>query len=95
MAKKIDNFLDGEGKIKQIPSKQAMKDLLYRYLAEKFAYDIEYTEKEVNGIIDKWHTFNDYFILRRELIDGAWLMRLPDGSKYWKNKEKLEALREE
>ncbi len=89
MAKGIDNFLDSDGKLKQMPAKEAMRLLAYDYLAGKFENDVQYTEYEVNGIISSWHTFADYFLLRRGLVDSGWLIRLPDGSKYWKNKEKL------
>jgi len=92
MAKSIKPFLDENGKIKQIPTKQSTRDLVYAYLAEKFALDFEYSESEVNSIVDQWHTFNDYFVLRRGLVDSGWLKRLPDGSKYWKNQDKDEAI---
>ncbi len=54
------------------------------YLAEKFEVNRDYTEKEVNCICDEWHTFSDYFILRRELVDNGLLCREPSGSRYWK-----------
>ena len=88
MAKSIDNFLDSNGKLKQLPAKQAMRMLAYDYLVENFENDVEYSEHEVNAIISSWHTFDDYFSLRRGLVDGGYLKRLPDGSKYWKNKGK-------
>ncbi|MDD2402137.1 MAG: DUF2087 domain-containing protein [Clostridia bacterium] len=88
MRKKIDNFLDENGKLKQLPAKYTIKLLAYDYLASKFENHVEYTEQEVNAIISSWHTFGDYFTLRRGLVDSGWLMRLMDGSKYWKNKEK-------
>ena len=88
MTKKIDNFLDENGKLKQLPAKYTMRLLAYDYLASKFEKDVEYTEQEVNAIISSWHLFGDYFTLRRGLVDSGWLMRLTDGSKYWKNKEK-------
>lgn len=40
----------------------------------------------MNALIGEWHTFGDYFILRRELIDAELLKRLPNGSKYWREK---------
>ncbi len=89
MAKNINNFLDADGKLKQMPSKVAMEELAYAYLAEKFEAGVIYTEPEVNIIISEWHTFNDYFLLRRGLVESGWLKRLPDGSKYWKNKERM------
>jgi len=81
---KIDKFLDTEGRIKQLPSKGMTKQELLTYLASKFDFDIDYTEKKVNEIIKTWHTFDDYFLLRRELIDYRFLCRTIDGSRYWK-----------
>jgi len=81
---KIDKFLDTEGRIKQLPSKGLVKKALLAYLASKFNVDIDYTEKEVNEIIKSWHTFDDYFLLRRELIDFKFMCRTIDGSRYWK-----------
>ncbi len=80
----IDPFLDKEGKIVHLPAKWEKKKEVLLYLSEKFLEDREYTEKEVNVIIDCWHTFGDYFLLRRELIDAHFLSRTWDGKKYWK-----------
>jgi Uncharacterized protein conserved in bacteria len=86
--KKITQFLNEEGKIKQIPSKNAKKILVYEYLIQKFDYDQDYSEKAVNLIITSWHTFGDCVLLRRGLVENGFLCRLPDGSNYWRNKEK-------
>jgi hypothetical protein len=85
-------FLDDEGRIKQLPVRGEAKQAVLAYLAEKFFCDRDYTQKEVNAIISDWHTFGDYFLLRRELIDAALLGRERDGSRYWK--EKTEELSE-
>ncbi|HBE85508.1 MAG TPA: hypothetical protein DDW53_08830 [Lachnoclostridium sp.] len=86
---KIDKFLDNQGKITQLPQKQSIRAATLCYLAEKFESNRNYTEKEVNSICEAWHTFGDYFILRRELIDYGLLCREPDGSRYWKPKNDL------
>jgi hypothetical protein len=86
---KIDKFLDDHGKITQLPQKQAIRAATLRYLTEKFESNRNYTEKEVNSICEEWHTFGDYFILRRELIDNGLLCREPNGSRYWKPKTDL------
>ena len=86
----IERFLDEEGKLKQLPSKKAVRDIAYAYLAEKFEFDRDYTEHEVNAILSSWHTFQDYFVLRRGLIESGWLQRMKDGSRYWRNPEKQE-----
>lgn len=76
-------FLDGE-QIKQLPVKQTHRLYVLQYLATKFETGKDYTEAQVNAIIDEWHTFGDYFILRRALVDSGLLKRLPNGSKYWR-----------
>lgn len=80
----IDRFLDESGRIIQLPRKQAPRLAVLEYLAEKFAQGRDYSEKEINQICDSWHTFNDHFILRRELVESGYLARERDGSRYWR-----------
>jgi hypothetical protein len=79
----ISPFVNKEGKIVQIPVPLRKKTAVLAYLAEKFEENKMYSEKEVNKIIDCWHTFGDYFILRRLLVDYNFLGRKPDGTAYW------------
>ena len=61
------------------------------YLNTKFEEGKEYSEKEVNELIDKWHNFKDYALLRREMFDHYLLERTKDGKKYWiENRKKIE-----
>lgn len=83
----LERFLDEEGMIKQLPSKKEARLIVLAYLAEKFEAGKDYTEKQVNAIIDSWHTFGDYFLLRRELIDSGLMKRMSDGSRYWKEEQ--------
>lgn len=79
----ISIFLDNAGKIAQVPVRDRTKIPVLAYLAGKLEEDRIYSEKEVNEIINAWHNFRDYFILRRLLIDYKFLERTPDGAKYW------------
>lgn len=79
----IDVFLDDNGRVKQLPSPNRTKIPVLDYLAGKFEKGRDYTEKEVNAVINEWHTFGDYFIMRRSLIDYGFLDRTPDGARYW------------
>ena len=54
------------------------------YLSEHFEKDRIYEEWEVNAVCGEWHTFGDYFLLRRELVESGLLCRKRDGSAYWK-----------
>lgn len=80
----ITRFLDNESKIKILPVKKEARIAVLKYLATKFDFGRDYTEKDINRIIDSWHTFGDYFLLRRELVDAHFLSREMDGSRYWK-----------
>lgn len=80
----ISRFLDERGKITQLSQKRNFRVATLCYLSEKFEDNQNYTEKEVNSICDEWHTFGDFFILRRELIDNGLLCRESNGSRYWK-----------
>lgn len=80
----IERFLDEDSKIKIWPAKRDMKHEVLTYLSEKFETGVHYTEKEVNDIIKNWHTFGDFFLLRRGMIDLKLLSRSKDGREYWK-----------
>ena len=81
---KFENFLDEKGRVIKWPAKHSLKIEVVKYIAEKFESDRVYTEKEVNNLIDQWHTYGDYFMLRRGMIEYKLLSRTRDGSKYWK-----------
>lgn len=83
----INRFLDDKGRIKIWPVKKVMKEEILKYLSTKFEFDRIYKEKEVNAIINQWHSFNDYFLLRRGMIECKFLYRTRDGSKYWREKQ--------
>lgn len=80
----IKSFLDDKNRVKSWPSKKAKKIEVLKYIASKFEVDRVYAEKEVNSIIDQWHTFQDYFMLRRGMIDYKLLGRTRNGSEYWR-----------
>ncbi len=66
----------------QFPVKRAMQQEALSYLAEKFRPEVEYSEKEVNELLNSWHTFRDPATLRRALYDGRFLDRDPYGRRY-------------
>ena len=64
--------------------KPSDKKIVINLLSNKFNGEIKYSEKEVNEILDRHHSFNDIALLRRELISRKCLSRKDDGSEYWK-----------
>ena len=79
----IKNFLDENGRLKSFPAKRAKKIPALVYLAGKFEPGRSYTEREVNDLLDQWHTFHDPATLRRELYDYRFIDREPSGRTYW------------
>lgn len=79
----LKQFLDADGRLTKYPAKQKPKLMALFYLADKFEADRIYTEKEVNAILNEWHTFGDHSMLRRDLYDRHFLGRERDCSRYW------------
>jgi hypothetical protein len=83
-ADEIRRYLDREGRVRVYPSKQKMKRQVLAYLASKFEPAREYTEREVNELLRRHHTFDDWALLRRDLFDNGLLDRASDGARYWR-----------
>jgi hypothetical protein len=79
----LKNYLDTIGRLKIYPSKKKYKIFALMFLSGKFQKDVIYTERDVNEILDNYHTFNDKCLLRRELFNNKFLGRSKDCSKYW------------
>ena len=81
----IQNALINEfDEIIRWPKKQFDKTYIIKFLSSKFECGIQYSEKDVNVIINRYHSFNDVPLLRRELISRQYLARKDDRSEYWK-----------
>jgi hypothetical protein len=78
----VNRFINSEGQITNWPSKAAHKEAVIEYLVTKFEDDRVYSEKEVNEIIKQWHTFVDWLLLRRELVDRGYMQRSVGGYEY-------------
>ena len=89
----LKNFLLPDGSIKAIPSQLKKAQLIYRHLAQQFEPGKQYSEKEVNAILEKYN--EDYASLRRALIEEKLLAREGGGGKYWRNLEGQTMLKKE
>ncbi|MFA6366567.1 MAG: DUF2087 domain-containing protein [Candidatus Hydrogenedentales bacterium] len=79
-------YLKSDGSLLRIPRKEKEKLVILRRIAERFAADRLYGQKEVDAILIQADA--DYAALRRYLIDYRFLEREPDGSAYWVKGEK-------
>ena len=77
-------FLDSDGRLTQMPAKHKKKLIALWYLAEKIESGQQYTEQEINGLLNEWTLFHDPATLRRELYNKLLLNRTPDCNRYWK-----------
>ena len=81
LAKK--HIIDKDGKIIRWAKKQKDQNLILQYIKNKFTADILYSEPEINQTIKDSITFDDYVLIRRELIEKHYLNRSDDCKKYW------------
>ena len=80
----LKNYLDNESRLISWPSKRTLQLLALDYLVTKFEVGLVYSEKEVNALLNSWHTFGDPALLRRELYERGLLNRHKDGTEYWR-----------
>jgi len=83
--KVLKNFLNADGTLKQIPLVGNKLLIILNFIVDAFAFDTNYTEKEVNAILRRFHV--DTAALRRYLVDHRLMRRESDGTKYWRVKE--------
>jgi hypothetical protein len=83
--KVLKNYLNADGTLKQIPPARNRLLIILNFIVDAFAFDTNYTEKEVNTILRRFHL--DTAALRRYLVDNGLMAREGDGSRYWRVKE--------
>ncbi|MCA0458663.1 MAG: metalloregulator ArsR/SmtB family transcription factor [Chloroflexi bacterium] len=79
--KKILRDYTRDGKLVQMPVKDAKALVILRWLVTKFEQGKQYTEKQINTILGEAH--EDYATLRRTLVDYGYMRRERGGSVYW------------
>ena len=78
----LTSCLEPDGTIKHLPSQPTQLKVILNYLVQAFTPGLDYTEKEVNTIIRRFHV--DVSGLRRDLVDAGLMDRERDGSRYWR-----------
>jgi hypothetical protein len=73
-----------DGKIVRWPKKIADKNIVLKYISTKIPVDKKFTETEINEMIIKSIFFDDYVLIRRELIENGYLNRTRDCREYWR-----------
>jgi len=80
--KVLKNFLNPDGTLKQIPPMGNKLLIVLNFIVGAFAFDTNYSEKEVNTILRRFHL--DTAALRRYLVDYGLMARESDGTRYWR-----------
>ena len=78
----LKSFLNEDGTLKQIPLQGNKLIIILNFIVDAFAFDANYTEKEVNTILRRFHV--DTATLRRYLVDNGLMARESDGTRYWR-----------
>ncbi len=86
--KVLREFLDESEprRLREIPAQRGKRLVILRWLADQFAWERDYSEKEVNAILKRRH--EDTATLRRELIGERLMAR--DAGRYWRSEPPTE-----
>jgi predicted transcriptional regulator len=79
--KVLETFLDGD-QITTLPTGYKRELAILKWLINFFDEDVQYTEKEVNEIIQQHYV--DASTLRRAFVDNGLMEREGGGGKYWR-----------
>jgi predicted transcriptional regulator len=84
--KVLRDFFEGE-RLKEIPTGHQQRgpkkrEIVLRWLANRFQHGVKYTEREVNEILKRHHP--DTATLRRELVAGGYGLMTRDKGVYWR-----------
>ena len=80
--RELKPFLDEEGRVRQWPARHKTQRMAAALLAQRFEPGREYAEREVNERLMDGHTFGDWALLRRRLVDWGFMTREPGGVRY-------------
>ena len=84
MSNILAGYMDEDDKFNQLPGKRQKikQEAMLLELAKHFAHGVEYSELEVNEILNQHHSFNDPATLRRLMFGKKILDRTLDGRVY-------------
>jgi hypothetical protein len=95
LPRELRPFLDDAGRLRQWPARNKVQRMAAALLARRFEPGREYSEKDVNVLIMDGHTFADWALLRRRLVDWGFMARESDGSRYRLNDRVAEVIARE
>jgi hypothetical protein len=85
---KAMRLFDGDGRIIRWPTRRNQQLLCLWVLWSRIPAREVFAERQVNDLMNRWHHFGDYALLRRELIGLGLMRRTPDGREYVRIEQK-------
>lgn len=82
-----NKFFEKCAKNQNLPSNDALKQIILKRIMQDFEFGKVYSEQEVDDIIKKY--FNDFCLIRRELINFGYMKRNPANGEYRVVKKEL------
>lgn len=89
ITQELKSFMNKNMQLVTLPAKYKKKLIAYYYLATKIEAGQQYTESDINDILNQWAIFRDPATLRRELYNKHLVNRTNDCKYYWKDEEDL------
>lgn len=84
--KVLKDFFEGT-RLKEIPASRKKRSVILKWLASQFEHNVQYTEAQVNEIIQRYHP--DTATLRRELISAQEGLMMREAGLYWRTQNTL------
>ena len=82
--RKLQPFMAKDYVLHAWPVKFSIQKLCFWFFACRFQYQQQYTEQEINEVISRFISFDDFALIRRELCNHKLLKRTDDGRHYWR-----------
>ncbi len=81
---RVARCFDAKGRLQRWPSKRGEQLLVLWVVWWQLPDDTQTSEIEVTAMLKGWHDYEDYALIRRELVDLDLMRRTPDGRVYRK-----------
>jgi len=81
---RVARCFDSRGRLQRWPAKRSDQLVVLWVIWWQLPDDLQMSEIELNGLLKGRHDYEDYALIRRELIELQLLRRTPDGRVYRK-----------
>lgn len=80
--RRLARHFDPAGRLIRWPGKYSEQRLCLWVMWSRLPARQVMSEKQINQALNACHQFGDHALIRRELVDGNWLIRTRDGAEY-------------